>query len=113
MDPRKCVILVPFSGFIHQECEDALKELERRGYQVRRVGGYAAIDQGRNQMATDALRDGFEETPFATGRGSAATGSWPTRRSMGAGGVPARPCLGGAATGDRTTAATQRGSGCV
>lgn len=62
LDPRKCVILVPFSGFIQQECEDALKELERRGYHVRRVGGYAAIDQGRNQMATDALRDGFEET---------------------------------------------------
>ncbi len=62
LDPRKCVILVPFTGFIHQECEDALKELERRGYQVRRVGGYAAIDQGRNQMATDALRDGIEET---------------------------------------------------
>ena len=62
LDPRKCVILVPFIGFIHQECEDALKELERRGYAVRRVGGYAAIDQGRNQLATDALLDGFEET---------------------------------------------------
>jgi hypothetical protein len=61
-DPRRCVILVPFLGFIHQECDDALKELERRGYTVRRVGGYAAIDQARNQMATDALRDGFEET---------------------------------------------------
>ena len=62
MDPRKCAILVPFGGFIYQECEDALKELERRGYHVRRVSGYAAIDQGRNQMATDALLDGFEET---------------------------------------------------
>lgn len=62
LDPRRCVILVPFSGFIHVECDEALKELERRGYQVRRVGGYAAIDQGRNQMATDAILDGFEET---------------------------------------------------
>jgi hypothetical protein len=62
LDPRKCVILVPFQGFIHQECDDALKELERRGYQVRRVAGYAAIDQGRNQLATDALIEGFEET---------------------------------------------------
>lgn len=62
MDPRRCAVLVPFGGFIHQECEDALKELERRGYHVRRVSGYAAIDQGRNQMATDALLDGFEET---------------------------------------------------
>jgi len=62
MDPRKCVVLVPFGMFIHQECDYALKELERRGYEVRRVGGYAAIDQGRNQMATDALLNGFEET---------------------------------------------------
>jgi hypothetical protein len=62
LDPRRCVILVPFSGFIHQDCDMALKELERRGYEVRRVGGYAAIDQGRNQMATDALIQGFEET---------------------------------------------------
>ena len=61
-DPRRCVVLVPFSGFIHQDCENSLKELERRGYQVRRVAGYAAIDQGRNQMATDALLDGFDET---------------------------------------------------
>ena len=61
-DRRKCVILVPFSGFIHQDCDNSLKELERRGYPVRRVGNYANIDIGRNQMATDALRDGFEET---------------------------------------------------
>ncbi len=62
MDPRKCVILVPFAGFIHPACDEALKELERRGYEVRRVGGYAAIDQGRNQMATDALLEGYDET---------------------------------------------------
>ena len=62
MDPRKCVILVPFHGSIMAPCEAALRELERRGYDVRRVGGYAAIDQGRNQMTTDALIDGYEET---------------------------------------------------
>jgi hypothetical protein len=62
MDPRRCVILVPFASYITPPCERALEELERRGYPVRRVGGYAAIDQGRNQMATDALLDGFEET---------------------------------------------------
>jgi hypothetical protein len=61
-DPRRCVVLVPYTGHIVQQCDDALKELERRGYTVRRVGGYAAIDQGRNQLATDALLDGFEET---------------------------------------------------
>ena len=62
LDPRRCVILVPFAGQIIPRCERALQELERRGYPVRRVGGYAAIDQGRNQMATDALFAGFEET---------------------------------------------------
>lgn len=60
--PNKCVVLVPFGAYIHQDCELPLKELERRGYVVRRIAGYSAIDQGRNQMATDALRDGFEET---------------------------------------------------
>ena len=62
MDPRRCVVLVPYTGSIEPECEDALKELERRGYPVRRVRGFAAVDQARNQLATDAMIDGFEET---------------------------------------------------
>jgi hypothetical protein len=53
---------VPFYGHIDQPCEEALRELEKRGYPVRRIGGYAAIDQARNKMATDALIDGFDET---------------------------------------------------
>ncbi len=61
-DPRRCVILVPFGTSIVPQCDEALRELERRGYPVRRVGGYAAIDQGRNQMATDSLIDGYAET---------------------------------------------------
>lgn len=62
LDPRKCVVLVPYTDQIVQACATALKELERRGYVVRRVVGFSAIDQGRNQLATDALLDGFEET---------------------------------------------------
>jgi len=62
LDPRRCVVLVPFGSPIVPECEAGLRALERIGYSVRRVGGYAAIDQARNQMATDALLDGFEET---------------------------------------------------
>ncbi len=61
LDPKKCVILTPVGGHIEPECDDSLRKLEARGYTVRRVRGYAAIDQARNQMATDALRDGFEE----------------------------------------------------
>jgi hypothetical protein len=62
MDPRRCVVLVPYTTGIVPQSERALQELERRGYDVRRVGGYAAIDQGRSQMATDALINGYEET---------------------------------------------------
>ncbi len=62
LDPARCVVLVPFLGSILPQCEAGLRELEKRGYQVRRVGGFSAIDQGRNQLATDALLDGFEET---------------------------------------------------
>lgn len=47
---------------IEPACDESLYELQRRGYQVRRVRGFAAIDQGRNQMATDALMSDFEET---------------------------------------------------
>jgi len=61
-DPRRCVVLVPYTTHIVPQCDEALRELERRGYPVRRVVGFAAIDQGRNQMATDALIDGFDET---------------------------------------------------
>ncbi len=61
LDPRRCVVLVPFGGPIVPDCEAGLRALERLGYPVRRVGGHAAIDQVRNQMATDALADGFDE----------------------------------------------------
>lgn len=61
-DPGRCVVLVPFYDSIVVECDAALRELERRGYEVRRIGGNAQIDHARCQMATNALRDGFEET---------------------------------------------------
>jgi predicted O-methyltransferase YrrM len=59
--PASCVILVPIGGTIDAGCDDALRELERRGYPVWRVRGYSAIDKARNQMATDALVQGFSE----------------------------------------------------
>lgn len=60
-DPSRCVVLVPVGGAIDQGCEDGLRELERRGYPVRRVRGFSQIDVARSQMATDALADGFDE----------------------------------------------------
>jgi predicted O-methyltransferase YrrM len=56
-----CVILVPIGGAVDPGCDDGLRELERRGYPVWRVRGYSAIDAARNQMATDALSQGFSE----------------------------------------------------
>ncbi len=61
MDPSACVVLVPVASRVEPACEAALRELERRGHPVRRVHGYAAVDQARSQMASDALADGFAE----------------------------------------------------
>jgi hypothetical protein len=61
LPPSTCVILVPANAPIERDCDAALRELERRGHPVWRVGGYAAVDAARNQMATDALAQGFEE----------------------------------------------------
>jgi hypothetical protein len=57
----KCVILVPVAHHIEPACDEALRELERRGYIVWRRWGYSAIDQGRCLMAQQALEAGFEE----------------------------------------------------
>lgn len=59
---EQCVVIVPHLGQIHGETENGLRELERRGYVVWRKSGYSAIDQGRCQLATDALAEGFQET---------------------------------------------------
>ncbi len=57
----RCVVLVPVANAIDPGCEDALRELEQRGYAVWRIRGYSAIDAARNQMASDALAQGFDE----------------------------------------------------
>ena len=57
----RCVILVPVGATIDPRCEAALAALERRGYAVRRVLGFSAIDFGRSSMASSALADGFDE----------------------------------------------------
>src|SRR3954470_4703503 len=60
-DNASCVVLVPVSGRIEPDCEAGLRVLEAAGFQVRRVYGYSAIDQARNQLATDAVAQGFAE----------------------------------------------------
>lgn len=59
--PSMCVVLVPAFSHIEPKCEIALRELESRGYVVRRQFGFSQIDFGRNVMASVALRDGFEQ----------------------------------------------------
>jgi len=59
--PSSCVVLVPAGGPIEPACDDALRELERRGHPVWRYRGYSAVDAVRNQLATDALAAGFDE----------------------------------------------------
>ncbi len=58
---EKCVVLVPANFGVEPDCERSLLKLERQGYPVWRVPGFSAIDQCRNQIATDALAQGFDE----------------------------------------------------
>lgn len=60
--PSQVCVLVPVGGAVEQGCENGLRALEQLGYTVRRVRGFSAIDQGRNVMASAALRDGFLAT---------------------------------------------------
>ena len=59
--PRRCVVLVPYLTHVEPVCDDGLRELERRGLEVRRYSSTAAIDRSRCEIATKALRDGFDE----------------------------------------------------
>ena len=61
-DPKVCVVLVPCGEAIAAPCEDSLRVLESRGYEVRRIRGFSQIDVARNTIASNAVRDGFAET---------------------------------------------------
>jgi hypothetical protein len=54
-------VLTPIGGAIDPACEHGLQGLERRGYPVRRVHGFSAIDFGRSVLASAALVDSFSE----------------------------------------------------
>src|SRR6188768_4280394 len=62
MPNPSCVVIVPVAQRVEPPVEDALRELERRGYAVWRSFGYSAIDLARSQLATQALRQGFGQT---------------------------------------------------
>ena len=52
------VVLVPHHNGIDAECEVGLRQLERAGVRVVRVGGCSQIDVARNDLASGALHDG-------------------------------------------------------
>lgn len=61
-DRASCAVLVPMGESIPIACERSLVALEKRGYAVKRLPGFAAIDQARNVLATQALSEGYTET---------------------------------------------------
>lgn len=61
MDNSKCVVLVPAFQHIEPLCDVALRQLEARGYRVRRLYGCAHMDAARSRLATEAVSEGFEE----------------------------------------------------
>jgi len=59
--PRRAIVLVPYLTHIEPACDRGLRELEHRGLEVRRYASTAAVDRTRSELATAALRDGFDE----------------------------------------------------
>lgn len=64
MRRSKAIVLVPFLSEIEWECEQSLRKLEEAGVVVVRSRGSSQIDVVRNQLASDALHDGFESIFF-------------------------------------------------
>lgn len=58
---RRCVVLVPYATHIEPACDHNLRELEARGYEVRRYPSSAAVDRTRCDMASAALAEGADE----------------------------------------------------
>lgn len=56
-----CAVLVPVARYIEPECEESLRELERRGYHVHRLFGMSAVDQARNILIAQALEGDYQE----------------------------------------------------
>jgi hypothetical protein len=57
-----CAVLVPATWYIEPDCDDALRELEHRGYAVKRMHGASPVDHARSMLATVAVEQGFDET---------------------------------------------------
>jgi len=60
----RSVVLVPHLHGVDWECEQGLRALEQGGVKVVRRVGSSAIDAARNELASNALHDGFEVILF-------------------------------------------------
>src|SRR4051812_6368709 len=56
----KRVVLLPVAERVEPECERALIELAKGGWDIRRMAGNSAIDLARSMMATEVLDHGYE-----------------------------------------------------
>jgi glycosyltransferase involved in cell wall biosynthesis len=61
---EKAVVLVPHLHGVEWECEQGLRRLEESGVKVIRRVGSSAVDAARNELASNALHDGFESMIF-------------------------------------------------
>ena len=61
MEKSRCIVLVPYLTHVEPACERGLRELERRGIEVRRYASTAAVDRTRSEAASAALREGYDE----------------------------------------------------
>ncbi len=61
MERKNCAVIVPANYGVEPECEKSLLQLERMGYPVWRIPGFANIDQCRNEAATEVLKRGVDE----------------------------------------------------
>ena len=67
-DNARCVIhVLSRHGSPIPECEERLRELERRGYIIWRAHGSSSDDSMRSQLASDALAKGFDELMWIGG----------------------------------------------
>jgi hypothetical protein len=62
VNPADCAVLVPVARDIEPETQEALSELQARGYVVRILRGGSQVDLVRSAMASKAVQDGFAET---------------------------------------------------
>lgn len=63
-DYSRCKVLVPYRGNIEDECDLALRDLEKLGPEVIRKNGCSEIGFARSEMVSDAILNGWDSILF-------------------------------------------------